>query len=542
MEEKLRRRDVLADVKTLDAFYVARLAGIFDLRGLKERLKKRGGDEFLRMSEADAVRVFPDPAELALYPDEIAAGGRAHRAVYKFAPGEDDDGLTLVVPMDDVARLSADALEWGVPGHLREKLAALVQGLPKRYRKQFVPVADAVEILLADIRPSDGPLFEALTRIAKRRFRAEVPPDAWAEVDQPRHLMMRVALVDPHGKELAAGRDLEVLRRIRKEAALTAARDPVVWERGRRQWERTGLTGWDFGNVPEVVSIGPGAAAYPGLEPAEGGANLRLFASSWEALESHKRGVEALLLLRFAKDFGFMERRLILPAEYLKTALYFGGAAAVEKMLAESLRADVFRKDIRSAEDFKSYGETVVRLLFERAHALWEAARAVLDAHARVRADLAAIGKAKASNKPLAAILVGIRNDVERLVPKDFLAAYPMARLAALARYLEACRLRADRAQHGPDKDRKKAEQAAVFVKALDRRLAALGPGTPPEIRQAVEEFRWMVEEFKVSLFAPELKTAFPISPKRLTEKLKEIESLGEDLPAKLRGGGAPIR
>jgi ATP-dependent helicase HrpA len=184
----------------------------------------------------------------------------------------------------------------------------------------------------------------------------------------------------------------------------------------------------------------------------------------------------------------------------------------------------------------------VVRLLFERAHALWEAARAVLDAQARVRADLAAIGKAKASNKPLAAILAEIRDDVERLVPKDFLAVQPIDRLGALARYLEACRLRADRAQHGPDKDRKKAEQAAVFVKALDRRLAGLGPATPPEIRQAVEEFRWMVEEFKVSLFAPELKTAFPISPKRLAEKLKEIDSLGEDLPAKLRGGGGASR
>jgi ATP-dependent helicase HrpA len=259
-------------------------------------------------------------------------------------------------------------------------------------------------------------------------------------------------------------------------------------------------------------------------------------------LDSHARGVESLLLLKFAKDVRFIERRLVLPAEYQKTALYFGGPAAVEKMLAGSLRADVFRKDIRSAEEFKSYAETVVRLLFERAHTLWEAARAVLDAYARVRADLAAIGKAKGSNKPLAAILAEIRDDVERLVPQDFLAVYPIARLGALARYLEACRLRADRAQHGLDKDRKKAEQAAVFVKALDRRLASLGPATVPEIRQAVEEFRWMVEEFKVSLFAPELKTAFPISPKRLAEKLKEIESLGEDLPAKLRGGGASIR
>ena len=143
----------------------------------------------------------------------------------------------------------------------------------------------------------------------------------------------------------------------------------------------------------------PGAAAYPGLEAAEGAINLRLFNSPDEARDSHKQGVEALLLRRFAKDYAFMERNLVLPAEYQKSALYFGGEAAVEKMLAASLRMDVFRKNIRGSEEFKSYGETVVRLLFERAHVLWGAAAPVLDAHARVRADLAAIEKAKAANK-----------------------------------------------------------------------------------------------------------------------------------------------
>ena len=92
----------------LDAFYAERLPGIFDIRGLKDRMQPRGGDDFLRMSEADPVRVLPDPAELALFPDEISAGGRTYPAVYKFAPGEDDDGVTLNVPLGEVARLSAE--------------------------------------------------------------------------------------------------------------------------------------------------------------------------------------------------------------------------------------------------------------------------------------------------------------------------------------------------------------------------------------------------------------------------------------------------
>jgi ATP-dependent helicase HrpA len=276
-----------------------------------------------------------------------------------------------------------------------------------------------------------------------------------------------------------------------------------------------------------MISIGPGAAAFPGLEAAGSAVNLRLFKTQDEARRSHVQGVEALLMLKFAKDLKFMERHLALPMEYQRTALYFGGKTAFERMLLDALRLDVFRKNIRSEEEFKSYGETVVRALFERAHILWGAVKPVLDAYKNLRATLYVIEQANAANKAVMAVCAEIRADLERLVPADFPVKAGIDRLPHLARYIEALGLRAERARNDPEKDKRKATQAEAFVQALTKLRQGLDPDSSPEKRDAVEEFRWLVEELKVSLFAPELKTPVPVSPQRLLRKQKEIEASG---------------
>jgi len=194
-------------------------------------------------------------------------------------------------------------------------------------------------------------------------------------------------------------------------------------------------------------------------------------------------------------------------------------------MLLENLKAAVFRKNLRLEEEFKSYSETVVRALFEKAHLLWEATRPILAAYQELHATLYAIEKTNPSNKVLSGICGQIRQEKDRLVPKNFLEIYAIDRLVHLPRYLNALRLRAERAKNDPEKDRRKAAQADMFVQVLQKLQGKIAPGTPIETREAVEEFRWMVEEFKVALFAPELRTAFPVSAQRLLRKQKEIES-----------------
>jgi len=532
-EEKLRRHDLLAEDRRLEAFYASRLEGVFDVRGLKERLRP-GGDEFLRMTEADVLKAFPDPAELALFPDTVDEGAGRYPAVYRFAPGEEDDGLTLVVPMDEIGRLSVEALAWGVPGQLPERIEALVKGLPKRFRKLFVPVSDAVGVIVGDLKPGEGSLAEALSAVAKRRFRADIPAAEWAAAELPRHLRIRVSLVDPHGKEIAAERDLDALRRARREAVLTAAQDPRVWDRARAQWERAGVDPWGFDPVPEMVSIAPGAVAYPALagEPAAASASppaapsLRIFRTPAEARASQEAAVEAILFRKFAKDVKYMERHVALPAEARPYSLFFGGAQAVESALQARLRADVLRRDIRSGVELKTYADTVVRQLFDRGTALARAAEAVLDAHRKARAAIEGVTRSNPASPTLAALAAMLKAELGRLAPKDVFAAASFDGLARLPRYLDALAVRAGRIRNDPEKDRKKAALIEPWIKARDG-LAKRWPEAPSEaLAAARDDFRRLIEEYKVAVFAPEIKTAGPASPQRLAEKLREIERL----------------
>ncbi len=521
MEQKLRRRDILAGDEALADFYSQRLAGVYDLSGLEKRMRAKGSDDFLRMGEKDVLLFFPDDKELALFPDEIALGDRKFSASYKFAPGDEGDGVTVKVPSALIKSLPPESLEWGAPGQFKEKVAALIKGLPKRYRKLLLPASEKAEAIVKEMTVSDPSLFKNLARFVKEKFQVDIPSTEWEKADIPIYLRTRVSVTDTFGRELASSRDLELLKKTLKPSGV--AEDSPVWKKAKEQWERTGLDSWDFGPLPESILIGPFIVGYPGLEPADKGVNLRLYKTKEEAEASHIKGVEALLLPRFAKDLEFMKRYLTLPEEFATAALYFGGKSALEKGVIEALRKDIFQKNLRSKEDLESYAATIVRALFERGHAWREATLRVLDAYQKTRRTLQEIDQAGRSGRTLSALLAQIREELENLVPNNFLEIYSLERIAHLPRYLGALMLRAERASNDPQKDLKKAAQAEGFIKAFEQLQKRISRQASPEKKKAVEELRWMIEEFKVSLFAPELKTPFPISAKRLVAKLKEI-------------------
>jgi ATP-dependent helicase HrpA len=528
MEEKLRRRDIMVDETVMAQFYSRRLAGIYDLRALEKRIRQAGNDDFLRMSERDLLLLPPDDTRLRDFPDEFSLGEKRFAVSYKFSPGAEDDGITLRVPFGQISGIPSEALEWGVPGQFREKIAALIKGLPKSDRKQLMPFADTAETIAREMRLSRPSLYETLAEFVKRRFQADIPASRWASTDIPGYLKMRVAVVDPGGRELAASRNIEVLRRA--GAVPFVPEDSADWKTARAEWEKEGWESWDFGPLPESVPVGMFMTAYLGLEPGERGVNVRLFSKPEEALVSHLKGVESLLSARFSKDVEFLRRYLVVFEEYRKTALYFGGPEAVEKAMLENIKREVFQKNLRSREEFEAYGETVLRSLFEKSHALREAVFKVFDAYQATRRTLQEPERSAGPGRAAAALARELNAELEALVPKDFLSLYSPERLAHLPRYLEALMIRLSRGQVDPEKDRKKAEQVRPFSDALERKKEELTADTPPQKRKTVEELRWMIEEFKVALFAPELKTAFPISPKRLAVKIREIEAASPPL------------
>jgi ATP-dependent helicase HrpA len=612
MEEKLRRRDILVDEGEIAKFYSEKLPGICDVRTLRKLLRDvrdRGGDDaFLRLSEDTLLNYRPDESAVSGFPDTVEVAGRPFRAVYKFAPGEEEDGVTLTVPPELLSAIPAGRLEWGVAGQYQDKIAALIKGLPKRYRKLLVPVGEKADLIAREMprAPEEVPLFKAVAEFVKRRFGVEIPAREWALADVPRHLRMRIAVVDPAtGRTIDAGRDVELLRK--KIGAADEAPSKVespAWQDARRAWEKSGLTDWTFGDLPEKIAAGTSLTAYPGLQigdtilfsefpvvqgsagsatapgrtqtpgparaPSADILSVRLFPTRTEAVASHRQGVRWLLMRKFAKELAFVRRYHKLPAEFDKAALYFGGREAVERAIEEALVREVFERDIRTEVEYRAYETEVGRTLFDRGHALTQTVIKIVELNAKLRAELgkgsgagAGTGGAKSpkalglyelsklKEKVKPEYLDAIAAGLDRLVPKSFLEKYPVARLVRIPRYLEGLMIRLDRARIAPDKDKTKAAQIEPFEFELARfdsqlraetrsRVSDAGQSVSARVnsensiaspisaekRAAVEELRWMIEEFKLALFAPEIKTAFPISAVRLARKIAEIEAL----------------
>jgi ATP-dependent helicase HrpA len=518
-EDRLRRRDLLIDEQDLAAFYRRRLSGVCEPRSLSALIKTRGGDAFLRMTEADLLRYRPDPADLALYPERMAVGRRDLEVRYRFEPGAEADGATLRVPAALAPEVAPEALDWLVPGLLREKIDILVRGLPKPIRRRLVPLAGVIDTILREMPRSGGVLVSALGEFLHCRFGIDVPAAAWPANAVPDHLRMRVAITGADGRELATGRDPALLRRSTAPGHIPAE--------ARARWEKAGLTGWDFGELPDGVDSPPGArsawVAYPGLEAGESSVNLKLYPRRDQALTAHRKGVAALCAIRCARDVKFLKRSLALPEEVHPAARYLGGARALEAAMVDRVLQDLFAADIRTPQGFEDLVTACSPRILPAGRELLYAAIPVIEAYAAARGQIAALGR---GGGPLTDFGRALTEELAHLVPNHFIALYDRCRLSDLVRYIQALATRAQRGAVDLEKDRAKAAGAAPVTGRLNALLNALSPEASEQKRRALEALFWMIEEYKVSIYAQELGTAMRVSPKRLQEKMAEVERM----------------
>jgi ATP-dependent helicase HrpA len=518
-EDRLRRRDLLIDEQDLAAFYRRRLSGVCELRSLAGLIKTRGGDAFLRMTETDLLRYRPDPADLALYPERMAVGRRDLEVRYRFEPGAEADGVTLQVPAALAPEVAPEALEWLVPGLLREKIEILVRGLPKSIRRRLVPLAGVIDTILREMPRSGGALVSALGEFLHRRFGIDVPAAAWPADDVPDHLRMRVAITAADGRELAADRDPALLRRSAGPGHIPAE--------ARARWEKAGLTRWDFGELPDAVDSPPGArsawVAYPALEAGTGGVNLKLYPRRDQALAAHRNGVAALCAIHCARDVKFLKRNLALPEEVHPSARYLGGARALEQAMVDRVLQDLFAADIRSPQGFEDLATARAPRILPAGRELLYAVIPVLETYAAARGQIAALGR---GGGPLADFGRALAEELAHLVPNHFIALYDRSRLSHLVRYIQALAIRASRGAVDLEKDRVKAAGVAQVTGRLNALLDPLSPEASEQKRRALEALFWMIEEYKVSIYAQELGTAMRVSPKRLEEKIAEVERM----------------
>jgi ATP-dependent helicase HrpA len=527
IEDRVRRRDVLIGEEEMVAFYRERLKGIYNLKALSKLLKKKGTDTFLHMREEELVARRPQASELSLYPQQIDLGNQVLDCSYRFEPGDDEDGLTVIVPATLADQIPAEALDWLVPGLHREKIEALIKSLPKAYRKQLVPVKDRVAIIGREMEYTGGTLVAALGKFIYERFGVDIPASAWPLDALPDHLKMRVSVTAPDGSEISAGRDPSVLK-----GQAAADKGLPGFDTIRKKWERNGITRWDFGDLPDNVSnddtLGVGWQAYPALKKSltdDNRVNLRLFQSRDRAIATHKQGVAALYRIHLSADLKFLKKCLALPANAVPFAKYFGGAKQFEKQMMDKIMQTLFSNNVRTERDFYAHADATAPQLIPSGQKLLEQVLPIITVYHQTRIQLDKFQKTHPGIQA-AGLYSELCEDLARLIPQNFIELYDSDRFVNIERYMKAMGIRAQRAAVDFEKDRAKQKEIDPFSKSLNGLLDDLSDCASEEKRSAIEEYFWMIEEFKVSVFAQELKTAFPVSKKRLQDKLKQIERM----------------
>ena len=522
LEHKARRQDVLVDDEALYAFYAERVpAGIHSTVAFERwrELAEATAPRLLYMTREALMRHAAAGVTEEQYPETIAMAGAPLPLAYRFAPGHPLDGLTLTVPLAVLNQIDAARLSWVVPGMIREKLSWYLKALPKGWRNRLTPPAEVVTAFLesieSDSAAAGAELPDALRAFLSARLGDAVPADIWDGAELPPHLRVNVRIVDASGKELAQSRDLSELRTQLGEAAQLsfAAAGP--------EFERTGIRSWDFGDLPDTLAVeraGRRLIGYPALVVDGDSAALRLY-DTREAAEAATRIAVVRLIRQQLKDV--LQRWEKNPPGFAAAALPLKTAIPTDELLADVLGAVSDRAFI--GEDALPRSERAFADQVKRARtrlpAVVEGAFRML---AAIAADYHMLSQRLASLSPAQARLgADVRAQRAALVYPGFFSATPWTQLTHLPRYLQALDRRLVKAAADPARDAKHAQTVAAL---WDRyRARAEANRTAQRVEPALEAFRWLVEELKVSLFAQELRTPFPVSYKRLEKAWAEL-------------------
>jgi ATP-dependent helicase HrpA len=510
-EHKLRRRDIVAGEEEQVAFYDERLPeNLYTLTGVLDWYRKKASQnerEALEMSEDFLLARTPD-LDADAYPDTLTLDGLTLPVEYHFDPEAGRDGVTLCVPVEVLNQVPEAALEWLVPGLLREKLETLLRGLPKARRRHFVPVPDFVQALMETLKPGAEPLLPALTRELQRMTGVRVEQEEWPVDELPPHLRFHVRVVD--GDEtLAEGTDLAEL----KQRFADQAREAVADE---TEEETLAGTDWCFGELPpvrEVARAGVTVRLFPGLHDRGKDVALEFWPEQAEADWQHPWGVARLCLLRLSDPTRELRGKLKRLPGFQKAA---GELKGLPEEALLRLARDHFEAGagIRDAEAFHAALSRHRGSFVQRAEERLEQFSQWLVDYRRIRARLD-------KDFPLAWAHAhrDLKTQLGELfypgflleVPGDWLARYPV--------YLKAIDERLERMGGRIGQDRAAVAELEAFREQYRQRAGDRPLWQQPE---PLVTFRWMLEEYRVSVFAQQLGTKVSVSPKRLRKQWEQ--------------------
>ena len=491
-----------------------------DIRTFQAWLKtaERDNPRLLFLSRDDLMQHAAAHITEEQFPKHWQTADGKFKLSYRFEPHHPLDGVTLTLPLTVLNRISPAALEWLVPGMIREKIQLQIKALPKQIRRICVPVPEFITQFLSQNPDRNAPILPQLAQaIAKTagdiRILEQINQDEWAAFRLPEHCYFNLRIIDDGGQELAMGRDLIQIQQQLGKAAATTFRDNT------QEFERNNVTAWDIGTLPESIKFTRGKqqlTGYLGLQKEKDGRiALRLFDTTEAAEQAHRQGVIELMKLQLKEQVKDLNKGI----------QGFTQAA----MLLKHINADTLRDDLTQAvcdrafigEDELPRNEKAFKEQIKRARSRLPAVKEALSRYLQETAAAYAELNSKLGKHPLTHLL---RLRLQTLLAAGFATRTPWAQWPRLPIYLKAMTLRLEKYSGNPARDAAREADIQELEQMWQEKTDSLVKQGQP-VSDDLDAFKWMIEELRVSLFAQELKTPYPVSVKRL---LKEWDILNK--------------
>ena len=520
LEHKSRRRDILVDDETLFLFYDEIVpqnvcsAKQFDSWWNKEKQQQ---PQLLNYQRDQVMAHDADKVTANAYPDHWQQGDFRLQLEYAFEPGTAQDGVTVNIPLALLNQISDQGFDWQIPALREELLVALIKTLPKPIRRNFVPAPNYAEAAMANLVPLQGPLLEAFEKQLLRMTGVRIPEDSWDLSALPTHLRIKFKVIDDKQKSVAVGTDLKLLQHDLKGKV-----KQTLSKVSKQGIEKSDLIEWDFGKLPTSFKKDHGGyevKAYPALVDKNKSVAIELFDSEAKAQRYNQAGVRRLILLNVPSPIKYLQQSLPNKA---KLGLYFNPFGQVKDLIDDCISCAVdaiLDGEIhpQEAPEFELQKEKVRAELADKTLQITQQVEQVLTLAHAVNKQL----KGKADLSMLVA-KGDIKSQLERLIFPGFVCQVGEGKLNDIKRYLLALQKRLEKLLVNPNQDRLN----TIELHDLEERYRALCKQllSNENEHEGLAEVYWMMEELRVSLFAQQLGTPYPVSAKRVRLKLTELK------------------
>ena len=520
MEDRTRRRDMLVDDETVFDLYQSLIPKhVVSGASFEKWFKKQSEEDKNKLcfTEEDLLRGNAPEFDASLYPNQIETNGIRLPLSYQFDPGTQEDGVTISVPVNAIRQLTASRLEKLVPGLLREKCIQLIKNLPRTLRRNFVPVPDVVDSILAKVESSSAPLLDALTLELKRKTLVEVPYAAWDLALLEDHLRFNIQIIDNAGKVIEQGRDLlSVVDKVEHLIDNVPSNDHEQVKRNEQ------LSTWNFNKLDAEVVVeqaGIEMLMYPALKDCGTYVEKILCSNDQQAKQLTTFGVARLLSYKLSPQIELFNKEV---KHYKEMALLYSPVGQAKRLYDDFMMGAVInhfltaKKSITTRDEFEQVFEAgrsdflssvsefakLVFLILEKYHLLMKKLKGKM-------------------NLSVAIPMADLQSQLDRLIHDGFLSTTPFMYLKRLPIFLEACTIRFEKMPREMANERRYVPKLRDWAEAYEdrkKKLEAQGIWDEELLR-----FRWLLEELRVSWYAQNLKTAEPVSEKRLNKQWELI-------------------